>query len=162
MHTKFSPALQDILQLIAITPIVLLYQSSEIPVNLKASRNVLLSSDTLLKLTHLSLHSTSSQTLLQARRGLIYILLILRTASCKFSMKCPGGWASGRMSTQYSRTSQPMHEGSQGSRSMTTVSDGNACSETNMCQSHAAKPCTCCRAVLEQALVQSDGRRWAI
>ena len=37
-----------------------------LPVTLKAGRNALLWSDTLLKLTHLSLHSTSSQTLLQA------------------------------------------------------------------------------------------------
>ena len=42
---------------------VLLYQSSEIPVTLKSGRNALLGSDTVLKLTHLSLHSTSSQTL---------------------------------------------------------------------------------------------------
>ena len=33
---------------------------------LKASHNALLGSDTLLKLMHLSLHSTSSQTLLEA------------------------------------------------------------------------------------------------
>jgi len=36
------------------------------PVTLKAGRNALLGSDPLLKLTHLSLHSTSSQTLLEA------------------------------------------------------------------------------------------------
>jgi hypothetical protein len=40
--------------------------SSELPVTLKAGKNALLWSDTLLKLTHLSLHSTSSQTLLDA------------------------------------------------------------------------------------------------
>ena len=45
---------------------VLPYQSSEIPVTPKAGRNALLGSDTLLKLTLLSLHSTSSQTLLEA------------------------------------------------------------------------------------------------
>jgi len=37
-----------------------------LPVTLKAGRNALLGSDPLLKLTHLSLHSTSSQTLLEA------------------------------------------------------------------------------------------------
>src|SRR5258705_6270142 len=40
--------------------------SPALPVTLKAGRNALLGSDTLLKLTHLSLHSTSSQTLLEA------------------------------------------------------------------------------------------------
>jgi len=40
--------------------------SSALPVPLKAGRNALLGSDTLLKLMHLSLHSTSSQTLLEA------------------------------------------------------------------------------------------------
>ena len=40
--------------------------SLALPVTLKAGRNALLRSDTLLKLTHLSLHSTSSQTLLKA------------------------------------------------------------------------------------------------
>jgi len=44
----------------------LLYQSSEISITLKAGRSTLLGSDALLKLTHLSLHSTSSQTLLEA------------------------------------------------------------------------------------------------
>jgi len=63
---KFTPALPDVLELITITPMVLLYQSSEIPVTLNAGRNALLGSDTLLKLTHLSLHSTSSQTLLES------------------------------------------------------------------------------------------------
>jgi hypothetical protein len=37
-----------------------------LPVTLKACRNGILGSDTLLKLTHLSLHSTSSQTHLEA------------------------------------------------------------------------------------------------
>jgi len=37
-----------------------------LPVTLKAGRKALLGSDTLLKLTHLSLHSTSSQTPLEA------------------------------------------------------------------------------------------------
>jgi len=63
---KFSPALRGVPKLITITPMVFLYQSSEIPVTLKDSRNALLGPDTLLKLTHLSLHSTSSQTLLEA------------------------------------------------------------------------------------------------
>ena len=63
---EFSLALRGVLKLIAITPMVLLYQSSEIPVTPRAGQNALLGSDTLLKLTHLSLHSTSSQTLLEA------------------------------------------------------------------------------------------------
>ena len=66
VHPTFSPALQGVLKLITITPMVLLYQSSEIPVTLKAGRNALLGSETLLKLTHLRLHSISSQTLLEA------------------------------------------------------------------------------------------------
>jgi hypothetical protein len=37
-----------------------------LPVTLMAGRNALLGSDTLLKLTHPSLHSTSSETLLEA------------------------------------------------------------------------------------------------
>jgi hypothetical protein len=44
---------------------VLLYHSSEIPVTLKAGKNVFLWSDALLKLTHLVIHSTFSQTLLE-------------------------------------------------------------------------------------------------
>jgi len=40
--------------------------SPALPATLKAGRNAPLGSDTLLKLTHLSLHSTSSQTLLEA------------------------------------------------------------------------------------------------
>jgi hypothetical protein len=68
VHPKFSPALRGVPKLITITPMVLLYQSSEISVTLKAGRNALLGSDTLLQLTHLSLHSTSSQTLLEAPR----------------------------------------------------------------------------------------------
>ena len=39
---------------------------SMLPVTLKGGSNVILGSDTLLKLTHPSLHSTSSQTLLEA------------------------------------------------------------------------------------------------
>jgi len=65
---KFSPALRGVLKFITITPMALLYLSSEIPVTLKAGRYALLGSDTLLKSTHLSLHSTSSQTLLEASR----------------------------------------------------------------------------------------------
>jgi len=65
VHPKFSPVLWCVSKLITLTPMVLLYQSSEIPVTLKASQNALLGYDTLLKLTHLSLHSTSSQTLLE-------------------------------------------------------------------------------------------------
>jgi hypothetical protein len=40
--------------------------SPVLPVTLTAFRNALLGSDTLLKLMHLGLHSTSSQTLLKA------------------------------------------------------------------------------------------------
>ena len=68
VHLKFAPALGGVPKPITVTPMVLLYQSSEIPVTLKAGRNALLGSDTLLKLSHLSLHSTSSQTLLEASR----------------------------------------------------------------------------------------------
>jgi len=46
----------------------LLNQSSGMPVTLKAGRNAILGSDTLLKLTLLSLHSTSSWILLEASR----------------------------------------------------------------------------------------------
>jgi len=66
VHPKFSLALRHVPKPITVTPMVLLYQSSEIPVTLKAGRNALLQSGTLLKLTHLSLHSTSSQTLLES------------------------------------------------------------------------------------------------
>jgi len=47
---------------------VLQIQSSVISVTVKAGRNALLVSDTLLKLAHLSLHSESSQTLLVTSR----------------------------------------------------------------------------------------------
>jgi len=66
MHPDFPPALRGVLNPTTISPMVLLYQSSDIPVTLKAGQNALLGSDTLLKLTHLSLHSTSSQTLLES------------------------------------------------------------------------------------------------
>ena len=66
VYPKFSPALQHVPKLITITLMVLLYLSSEIPVTPKAGRNTLLGSDSLLKLTLLSLHSTFSQTLLEA------------------------------------------------------------------------------------------------
>jgi len=66
VHSKFSPAIRGVPKPITITPMVLLYHSSEIPVTLKAGRNALLESDTLLQLTLLSLHSTSSQILLEA------------------------------------------------------------------------------------------------
>jgi len=68
MHPKFSPALRGVPKPNIITPMVLRYQSGELPVTLTAGRNALLGSDTLLKLMHLSLHSTSSQTLLEASR----------------------------------------------------------------------------------------------
>jgi len=61
-----SSILPHVHKLFTITPMVLLYQSAEIPVTLKASWNTLLWSDTLLKLTLPSLHSKSSQTLLEA------------------------------------------------------------------------------------------------
>ena len=66
VHPKSYPALRAVLKLIPITPMVLLYQSSELAVTPKAGQNALPPSDTLLKLTHLSFHSTSSQTLLEA------------------------------------------------------------------------------------------------
>jgi len=47
---------------------VLHYQASEIPVTIKAGRNALLCSNTLLKLILLNLQSTSYQTLLEASR----------------------------------------------------------------------------------------------
>jgi hypothetical protein len=53
-------------KLFTTTSMVILYQSSEIPFTPKAGWNALLGSDTLLKLTLLSLHSTSSQTLMEA------------------------------------------------------------------------------------------------
>ena len=51
---------------ITTAPLVLPYQSSDIPVTKKAGRNALLGSDSLLKLTLLTLHSTSSHTFLEA------------------------------------------------------------------------------------------------
>jgi len=66
VHPMFSPVLRGVPKPLTITHMVLLYQSPEIPATLKAGRNALLGSETLLKLTHLSLHSTSSQTLLEA------------------------------------------------------------------------------------------------
>jgi hypothetical protein len=53
-------------KLLATTPMVLPYQSSDIPVTPMAGRNALLGSGSLLELTLLSLHSASSQTLLEA------------------------------------------------------------------------------------------------
>jgi hypothetical protein len=63
---KFSPALRGVSNLITITLMILQCQFSEIPVTAKASRNAFWDSDTLLKFTHLSLHSSSSPTLLEA------------------------------------------------------------------------------------------------
>jgi hypothetical protein len=63
---KVSPARRRIFNLVRITPMVLPYPSSEIPVTPKAGHNALPGFDTLLNLTHLSLHSTSSKTLLEA------------------------------------------------------------------------------------------------
>jgi hypothetical protein len=53
-------------KLLITAPIVLLYESSEIPVTLMAGQDAILVSGSLLKLTLLSLHSASSQTLLEA------------------------------------------------------------------------------------------------
>ena len=68
VHSQFSAALQDFLKRVTITSMVLLNWSLEIPFPLKAGRNTLQGSDTFLKLMHLSLQFTSSQTLLEARR----------------------------------------------------------------------------------------------
>jgi hypothetical protein len=69
VHLKFSLAYWGVHKLITITPMVLLNQSSEMSVTPKDSRNTLQQSDTLLQLTHLCLHSTSSLTLLEASRN---------------------------------------------------------------------------------------------
>jgi hypothetical protein len=53
-------------KLITTAPMVHLYQSSEIPVTPQAGRNALLMCNSLLTMTLLSLHSASSQTLLEA------------------------------------------------------------------------------------------------
>jgi len=66
VHPKFSPAHRGVPGPIIITSVVLFYQSSEVSVTQKVGRSNLLWSDSLLKLMHLSLHSTSSQTLLES------------------------------------------------------------------------------------------------
>jgi hypothetical protein len=66
LHLKFPLALYGVPKLITFTPVVLLYQLSRLPATLKAARNALLRSDTFLKLMHLSSHSSSSQTYLEA------------------------------------------------------------------------------------------------
>ena len=66
MQQKSTPAHQGVPKLVRITLMVLLYYSVEIPVTPKTGWNALLVSDTLLTLTQLSLHFTSSQTLLEA------------------------------------------------------------------------------------------------
>ena len=63
---KFSPALRHPPKVMTVTPIFLLYQSSKIQVISKAGRNAILGSDSLLKLTLVSLHSASSHTPLEA------------------------------------------------------------------------------------------------
>jgi hypothetical protein len=68
VHRMFSPALRWVLTLITITPMLRLYQSSEISVTPKANRNELSWSDTLLTMMQPCLHSTSSQTLLEDSR----------------------------------------------------------------------------------------------
>jgi hypothetical protein len=78
----FSSVLRGVCTLITITPIVLLYSSSEIPVTPKASWNVLLESNTPLKLTHLNLHSTSSQKWLDALSNKIHCD-VLRSAGMR-------------------------------------------------------------------------------
>jgi len=65
VHPMISQVLWGIPNRITITPIQLLSYSLMIPLPLKASRNALLVSRTLPKLTQLSLHSTSSQTVLK-------------------------------------------------------------------------------------------------
>jgi hypothetical protein len=65
VYTKIPSALRGVAKLITNTHMVCLYQSLELPWTPMASPNALFGSDTLLKLTHLSLHSTSSQTLLE-------------------------------------------------------------------------------------------------
>jgi hypothetical protein len=69
VHATFPLVLEGVPQLITNFPMVRLYQSSAISVTPKAGRSALLQSDALLKLTHLSLHSASSQTLLEAPTG---------------------------------------------------------------------------------------------
>ena len=66
VHPKIPPVLWGVPKDITITPMVLQLQSSEIPITLEASRNALLVSDTLLKLTHPHSHSTTSWTFLEA------------------------------------------------------------------------------------------------
>lgn len=61
VHQKFSPMPRRIHNLITLSPMVLMSQSSESPVTLKAGRIAILPPDTFLKLPHLSLQSTSSQ-----------------------------------------------------------------------------------------------------
>jgi hypothetical protein len=68
VRRKVTPALRGVPKIITTTPLLLLYQSSGISVTPKAGRDALLGSDTLLKLMHISLHCTSSQTLLEALR----------------------------------------------------------------------------------------------
>jgi hypothetical protein len=67
---KFSSSLQDVPILITMTSMVLLYHSSAIPVTPMVNKNALLGSVTLLKLVHLWLHSTSSQSLLESSSDL--------------------------------------------------------------------------------------------
>jgi len=66
LHIQYSLVLRGVSNFITITSLVLLFQSSEISVTAKAAWSALLGSDTLLNLTHPSLHSTSCQTLLVA------------------------------------------------------------------------------------------------
>jgi hypothetical protein len=64
VHKMFTPVLWHVLKLITLTPMVLLYSSSAIPVTAMAARNALLGPNTRLKYMLLSLHSTSYQTFL--------------------------------------------------------------------------------------------------
>ena len=69
----WRPGLSSPLQLISTpitsTPVLLLYHWSDIQITLKGDRNALLGSDALLTWTLLSLHSSSSLTLLVAPRN---------------------------------------------------------------------------------------------
>jgi len=67
-HPHSSQELRVVPKLITNTLVALLYQSSRISGTAKAGRNALLRADTLPKSKHPSLHSTSSQILLEAPR----------------------------------------------------------------------------------------------
>jgi hypothetical protein len=64
---QFSPALLGVPKLVTMTPIAHLHWLSGIAVTLNAGRNALPGYNSLLKLTHLDLHSIFSQTLQKTR-----------------------------------------------------------------------------------------------